>query len=97
MNERQNYRVHIRVEGRVQGVGFRYFVIGEAGNLGLTGWVRNRLDGSVEVIAEGERDKLIQLVHVLQRGSRSSVVSAVREEWLEGTGEFQGFSVRDTR
>ncbi len=97
MNERQNYRLHIWVEGRVQGVGFRYFVVGEAGSLGLTGWVRNRFDGSVEVIAEGERDKLIQLVHVLQRGSRSSVVSAVREEWLEGTGEFQGFSVRDTR
>jgi len=94
MDERQNYRLHIRVEGRVQGVGFRYFVMGEAGDLGLTGWVRNRFDGSVEVLAEGDREKLIQLVHVLQRGPRSSVVSAVREEWLEGTGEFHGFSVR---
>ncbi len=96
MNERQNYRLHVRVEGRVQGVGFRYFVMGEAGDLGLTGWVRNRVDGSVEVIAEGERDKLIQFVHVLQKGSRSSIVSAVREEWLDGTGEFHNFSVRAT-
>lgn len=96
MNERQNYRLHVRVEGQVQGVGFRYFVMGEAGNLGLTGWVRNRFDGSVEVIAEGERDKLIQLKNALQRGPRSSVVSAVHEEWLEGTGEFPGFSVRAT-
>jgi len=96
MNENTNRRLHARVTGRVQGVGFRYFVIGVAGELGLKGWVRNRRDGSVELVAEGDEEILNKLIQALKRGSRSSVVSALHEEWLDFTGEFHGFSARST-
>ena len=96
MNEKEYKRLHAQVTGRVQGVGFRYYVMGEAGNLGLTGWVRNRLDESVEVIAEGEKEKLVLLVNALKQGPRSSYVHEVKETWSEATGEFPGFSVRGT-
>jgi acylphosphatase len=96
MNDKEYKRLHAQVTGRVQGVGFRYFVMGEAGNLRLTGWVRNRLDESVEVIAEGEKEKLVHLVNALNQGPRSSYVQEVKEFWSEPTGEFTGFSVRGT-
>jgi acylphosphatase len=96
MNQTDLHRVHAQVIGRVQGVGFRYYVVTEALGLGLTGWVRNRQDGSVEVLAEGDKGKLTTLVQALQHGSRSSIVSDVKFHWLEGTGEFQGFSARTT-
>ena len=96
MDQSDDQRLHARVTGRVQGVGFRYFVVTEAAGLDLTGWVRNRRDGSVEVLAEGQRGKLQALVLALKRGSRSSVVSEVYAEWLDATGEFQSFSARTT-
>lgn len=96
MNESQDKRLHARVIGRVQGVGFRYYVMRAAGDIGLRGWVRNRRDGSVEVVAEGKKEKLSELLRALQRGSISSVVTEVKEHWLENTGEFNGFSVRST-
>jgi acylphosphatase len=96
MNKRNILRLHARITGRVQGVGFRYFVIGVAGELGLTGWVRNRQDGSVEVLAEGDEELLHRLIQALRRGSRSSYVSEVTDEWLEASGEFRGFVARST-
>ena len=98
MNEQspQLSRLHARVEGRVQGVGFRYFVLETAQELGISGWVRNRWDESVEVMAEGERAALEQLLDALRRGPRMSLVSNVQVEWGEGTGEWRGFSVRAT-
>jgi len=89
-------RLHARVTGRVQGVGFRYYVMTAANELGLVGWVRNRRDGSVEVVAEGELDILKKLVRVLERGSRSSMVSEVKAELQETSGEFQSFNARPT-
>ena len=96
MNEESNCRLHARVTGRVQGVGFRYFVIGEAEIIGVTGWVRNRRDGSVEVVAEGKKEQLSTLVLSLKRGPSSSIVHEVKVEWLESTAEFTGFSPRST-
>ena len=96
MNQKNNQRLHARVIGRVQGVGFRYFVLTEANDLGLTGWVRNRRDGSVEVVAEGEQNQLDLLVEAVKRGSRSSHVQDVQVSWTEGSGEFPGFSARPT-
>ena len=89
-------RLHARVEGRVQGVGFRYFVQEMATLLGVSGWVRNRWDESVEVMAEGERATLERLLDALRRGPRMSFVSNVQVKWEEGKGEFSGFSVRMT-
>lgn len=96
MNSTPEGRLHARVLGRVQGVGFRYYVMGEAAALGLTGWVRNRRDGSVEVIAEGDLDRLKSLVGVLERGSRSSEVSEVKTILQPASGEFGSFFVRST-
>ena len=95
MNEEVK-RLHAIVEGRVQGVGFRFFVEETAIELELKGWVRNRWDGSVEVVAEGAREKLNQLLAELHRGPRSSIIEKVTSQWLPATGEYSKFSVRMT-
>lgn len=96
MNSTPEKRVHARVFGRVQGVGFRHFVLISATELGLTGWVRNRRDGSVEVLAEGDLERLKSLVSTLRRGSRSSHVIDVKTELQSASGEFSSFYVRST-
>src|SRR6202007_2604520 len=65
------------VHGRVQGVGFRWFVEREAHTLGIAGWVRNNADGSVEVLAQGTRDQLSGLHSRLREGPRAARVDAV--------------------
>jgi acylphosphatase len=73
---------HYLVKGRVQGVGFRWFVQREAAEIGLRGWVRNTDDGHVEVVAMGEPNELAELKDALRKGSRGSRVDAVMEEEL---------------
>jgi acylphosphatase len=90
------HRLHAVVVGHVQGVGFRYFVQDTAVELNLTGWVRNRWNGDVEVLAEGERHALANLLTALHRGPRSAYVIDVREEFETATGEFSRFSVHPT-
>jgi acylphosphatase len=67
------------VRGRVQGVGFRWFVEREAHTLGISGWVRNNSDGSVEVLAQGTREQLVVLRSRLRQGPRASRVDDVEE------------------
>ncbi|HEY7615389.1 MAG TPA: acylphosphatase [Terriglobales bacterium] len=67
------------VRGRVQGVGFRWFVEREAHILGIAGWVRNNADGSVEVLAQGTRDQLLGLRSRLRQGPRAARVDDVEE------------------
>ncbi|HTC76129.1 MAG TPA: acylphosphatase [Edaphobacter sp.] len=74
--------VHYLVKGRVQGVGFRWFVQREAAEIGLRGWVRNTEDGHVEVVAAGTPEELAELKDALRKGSRGSRVDAVLEEEL---------------
>ena len=71
------------IKGRVQGVGFRWFVHREAAEIGLRGWVRNTEDGHVEVLAAGEPDQLEDLQLALAKGSRGSRVDAVIEHTLD--------------
>lgn len=92
----KNARLHAMISGRVQGVYFRAFVVDQAAELDLRGWVRNRWDGSVEVTAEGSRQQLEQLLQALRQGPPSASVEEVDFAWLEHTGEFVGFSVRST-
>ena len=87
-------RLHAWVEGFVQGVGFRFFVIQRASQLGLTGWVRNLWDGRVEVVAEGPKATLQNLLNRLKEGPPSASVSQVATEWLPATNEFTDFNVR---
>lgn len=96
MNTENLARLHARVEGRVQGVGFRYFVQQNAVALELFGWVRNRWDGSVEVLAEGPQAALEKLLNAFQRGPRAGTTANVKYEWLTATGEFQSFRIRRT-
>lgn len=82
------------IEGRVQGVGFRYFTQREATTLGLVGHVRNQWDGTVEVVAEGSAALLRQLLARLRVGPSASRVQSVRAEWHPPSGEYRSFIVR---
>ncbi len=83
--------LHFLVRGRVQGVGFRWFVHREASELELRGWVRNTEDGDVEVVAAGEAASLVELRASLLRGPRGSRVDKVIEHPLVET-EAEGLS-----
>jgi len=89
-------RVHILVEGRVQGVGFRSYVRRLANQLGLKGWVRNLRDGRVEILAEGEEHLTDELVQWCYRGPTMAHVRNVLVEKEEATGEFNGFTTKRT-
>ncbi len=86
-------RIHLVVEGRVQGVCFRMYTQEEAERLGLTGWVRNRHDGTVEAMAEGEEDVLADFLAWCRRGPPHARVTGVKEEHSEATGEFESFDI----
>jgi len=86
-------RLHAVVSGIVQGVNFRYYTRQQASSLDLTGWVANRWDGTVEVVAEGPRATLEQLLAWLQHGPPSARVSNVETNWETATGEFDLFRV----
>jgi acylphosphatase len=86
--------LHFLIQGRVQGVGFRWYVHREASELNLRGWVRNTEDGEVEVVASGTVTDLAELRASLRRGPRGSRVDRVIEHYLEereaeGLGSFQ--------
>ena len=85
--------IHIIVTGRVQGVGFRYFTVRCANNLGLRGWVRNLPDGGVEAVIQGQDDSIEQMIELLQKGPRASIVTDLKIEEIEQE-EFSGFTMR---
>lgn len=87
-------RLHALISGRVQGVNFRYYTARQADALELTGWVANRFDGCVELVAEGDKAALQKLLVFLHRGPPSARVDRVQVDWGEGTGEFDRFRVR---
>ncbi len=94
MEQKTETRLHAIVHGRVQGVNFRYYTIGAAQRLGLTGWVANRRDGTVETVAEGPREALNEFRAFLHQGSPSASVQRVDDEWETPTGEFKYFGAR---
>jgi len=90
-----NVRAHIWVKGRVQGVGFRAHVEYSARQMGgLTGWVRNVGDDTVEAVAEGERPQVERFIQMIKDGPRASRVNESKVEWENPTGEFVQFGVR---
>ena len=96
MTDQKPQRLHAIIDGRVQGVGFRYFTQERAVFLGLTGWVRNRWNGTVELVAEGPKADLETLLRAVQRGPRAGTTQNVKVDWLETTGEFNFFHIRQT-
>ncbi|MFA4015323.1 MAG: hypothetical protein RUDDFDWM_000403 [Candidatus Fervidibacterota bacterium] len=91
---KKRMRLHAIVYGLVQGVGYRYFTIWEASKLGLTGYVRNLSDGSVEVVAEGSKEELDKLLEKLHQGPPAARVRKVIVNWSEAKGEFDRFEVK---
>jgi acylphosphatase len=89
-------RVSLRIRGKVQGVFFRESTRIEASRLGLTGWVRNREDGSVEAVAEGEPAALEDFIRWCHRGPVAARVTDVERSDSEPTGEFRAFTVEYT-
>ena len=87
-------RLHAIIHGRVQGVNFRYHTSRTAQSLGLTGWVANRWDGTVEVVAEGQRQSLEKFLSFLHQGPPAATVLRVDAAWEPASGEFEYFRVR---
>ena len=92
MNERHTRR--LLIHGRVQGVWFRESMRLEAVRLGVTGWVRNRVDGSVEALVQGEGPALVAIERWARRGPEAAEVSQV--EAFEAQGDFASFEKRPT-
>jgi len=87
-------RLHARIFGFVQGVSFRYYTIQQARSLDVVGWVRNRWDGSVEVVAEGHREAVNHLLAWLREGPPSAQVNRVDVQWEKPSGEYSRFEVQ---
>ena len=85
--------INALVLGRVQGVGFRYFVVQKARKLGLNGIVRNVPGGKVEITAQGSKEKLELFVEILKEGPCFGHVEEVKVEWLKETKKFKEFSI----
>lgn len=86
-------RAHVVVQGRVQGVFYRVETRDRARSLGVSGWVRNTPDGSVEAVFEGDRERIESLLIWCRRGPSLARVEDVRVEWSEPAGE-EGFALR---
>ena len=86
-------RARVIVEGRVQGVLYRHHTQETAYKLGVKGWVRNRRDGSVEALFEGDKKNVDQIVQWCYRGPTEARVTNVRTTWENYTGEFEDFSI----
>lgn len=87
-------RVRLKIQGRVQGVYFRGSTVHEAHRLGVTGWVMNCADGSVEAVAEGTRAKIDEFIAWCRRGPQGAQVDRVELEWGPFRNEFQGFRIK---
>lgn len=87
-------RIRMVIRGRVQGVFFRATAADEASALGVPGFARNRADGAVEIVAEGDRRKLERFLGWAHMGPPRARVDEVRVEWSVATGEFSGFAIR---
>ena len=86
-------RGHFTIRGRVQGVCYRMYARDRAEELGLAGWIRNRSDGSVEVVAEGEESAIVAFRDWCRVGPPLAVVTDVRDAYAEPTGEFRAFDI----
>lgn len=91
---RELARLSAIVHGRVQGVFFRDFTYTQATALGLTGFARNRLDGTVEAVAEGSKEDLERLLGQIRVGPPAAQVARVDVQWQDPSGEFGRFEVR---
>jgi len=85
--------VNLTISGKVQGVGFRYFVLRQAQELGITGWVSNKPNGDVEALAQGEKADLEQFVAKVKEGPSFSSVEDVSLNWVNEAEQYFGFEI----
>ena len=97
MENEQNVRMHAFVQGTVQGVGFRFFIYQTGLNLKLNGWVRNRINGNVEILAEGSREKLDILLKETSRGPQMAQIDKVDVEWQKSRNDLPPFTILQTK
>ena len=86
--------LHVTLYGNVQGVGFRYFTKQNANRLGIVGWVKNQMDGTVEIWAEGREYKLQKFLDTVREGPSHAHVRNADVKWKEPQEEFSSFRVR---
>jgi acylphosphatase len=87
-------RVHLIISGKVQGVYFRHHTLEKAMELGLKGWVKNRVDGKVEAVFEGAHEPVNEMIHWCRTGPAHANVTDVQETWEEPAGENIPFRIR---
>lgn len=97
MEKKQIERMHAFVQGTVQGVGFRFFIYQTGLNLQLYGWVRNRINGNVEILAEGSREKLDILLKETSRGPQMAQIDKVDVEWQKPRNDLPPFTILQTK
>ena len=83
----------LRIEGRVQGVGYRHWMVSTATTLGVAGWVRNRGEGTVEALVEGDAAAVEELLRLCRRGPAAAIVQLIHEDLVEPE-ELAGFEAR---
>jgi len=88
-----NLTVNMKITGKVQGVGFRYYVLRQAQELGIRGWVSNKPNGDVEALAQGEKTDLEQFIFKVKEGPSFSRVEDVSLNWLNETEQYFGFEI----
>ncbi len=93
MSEAAKEQLHALINGRVQGVGFRYFVKQSISATAVTGWVRNLFDGRVEVLAEGSKSDLKNLLVKLHAGPSVGYVDGLDEHWGEASDKYNDFQI----
>ena len=92
-NEAKYVRAHVLISGVVQGVFFRHYTRERAGELGVKGWVKNRMDGKVETVFEGEKEKIDELIEWCNHGPAGARVAKVNVDWEDCRNEFDSFSI----
>lgn len=97
MESENNKRLHAFVQGFVQGVGFRFFVYRAGQDLQLHGWVRNRINGNVEILADGTKKKLDAFLEEVHKGPQMAQVVKVDVEWQKSKNDLSPFTILQTK
>jgi acylphosphatase len=86
-------QANIIITGMVQGVVFRWFIKERADDLGVTGWVKNQPDGSVKILALGERNKIKELITAAEQGPRFAQIADIKVDWQKPKNKFTDFEI----
>ena len=92
-HSKKNFTVNIKITGKVQGVGFRFFVQQQAQELDINGWVSNKSNGDVEALVQGEKADLEQFIAKVKQGTTFSRVDNVNLEWMNKAEQYFGFEI----